>query len=52
MWANYYWLYSSIEDLIDMDVDTLEIEEEITNDRTDTTSFGNGAPESSTNHTE
>ena len=44
-----YWLYSSIEELIDMEIMQTTEEE---HDRTDVTSLGNDSPESSTEHTE
>ena len=36
-----YWLYSSLDELIDFDVDSKDIEEESPNDRTDITQTGN-----------
>lgn len=49
---NKFWLYSSLEDLIDMDINYSEIEEEYVNDSINTTPFSDGAPKSSTEHAE
>ena len=52
MYSNNCWLYFSLEEIVDMDINSIIEEEAPKDDRANPTPPSDGSPKSSTEHTE